>query len=156
MEVYGQPKWDSRFGYKYPLAKDFVMEYRNSKYLDGARIDCEINHPTYGWIPFTCDPTDTGAAFDVVALFDAMAADPATAVYVPPTQAERDAAQAQIVRNDRDTILTNTVDPLVSNPLRWAGLTAEKQTAWAAYRQALLEIPQQSGFPHNVAWPTKP
>ena len=48
------------------------MEYRNAKYLDGARIDCEINHPTYGWIPFTCDPTDTGAAFDVVALYDAM------------------------------------------------------------------------------------
>jgi hypothetical protein len=132
------------------------MEYRNAKYLDGARIDCEINHPTYGWIPFTCDPTDTGAAFDVVALFDAMAADPATTSYVPPTQAELDAAQAEIVRNDRDGILRNVVDPIVSNPLRWAGMSAATQAAWAAYRQALLDISQQSGFPHNVVWPTKP
>jgi hypothetical protein len=138
------------------LAKDFLMEYRNAKHLDGARIDCEINHPTFGWIPFTCDPTDTGAAFDVVALYAAMAADPATASYVPPTQAELDAAQAEIVRNDRDGILRNVVDPLVSNPLRWGGMTAEQQAAWTAYRQALLDVPQQSGFPHNVAWPTKP
>lgn len=132
------------------------MEYRNAKYLDGARIDCEINHPTYGWIPFTCDPTDTGAAFDVVALYDAMAADSATASYVPPTQAELDAKQAQIVRSTRDGILANEVDPIVSNPLRWGGMTAEQQAAWTAYRQALLDVPQQSGFPHNVVWPTKP
>ena len=132
------------------------MEYRNAKYLDGARIDCEINHPTFGWIPFTCDPTDTGAAFDVVALYAAMAADSATASYVPPTQAELDAAQAEIVRNDRDGILRNVVDPLVSNPLRWGGMTAEQQAAWTTYRQALLDVPQQSGFPNSVVWPTKP
>ena len=30
------------------------------------------------------------------------------------------------------------------------------QAAWAAYRQALRDIPDQPGFPHNVAWPTKP
>jgi len=30
------------------------------------------------------------------------------------------------------------------------------QAAWAAYRQALRDIPQQEGFPHNVAWPVKP
>ncbi len=132
------------------------MNYRDAKYLDGTRINCEIDHPTYGWIPFTCDPTDTGAAFDVVALFDAMAADSATASYVPPTQAERDAAQATAVRSTRDNTLADEVDPVVSNPLRWGGMTAEQQAAWAAYRQALLDIPQQSGFPHNVAWPTKP
>jgi hypothetical protein len=30
------------------------------------------------------------------------------------------------------------------------------QAAWASYRQALRDIPDQPGFPHNVAWPTKP
>jgi hypothetical protein len=30
------------------------------------------------------------------------------------------------------------------------------QAAWATYRQALRDIPDQPGFPHNVAWPTKP
>jgi hypothetical protein len=27
------------------------------------------------------------------------------------------------------------------------------QTAWAAYRQALRDIPQQPGFPTDVTWP---
>lgn len=30
------------------------------------------------------------------------------------------------------------------------------QAAWAEYRQALRDIPQQAGFPHDVAWPVKP
>lgn len=27
---------------------------------------------------------------------------------------------------------------------------------WVTYRQALRDIPDQSGFPHSVEWPTKP
>ena len=27
---------------------------------------------------------------------------------------------------------------------------------YAAYRQALRDVPQQAGFPNNVVWPTKP
>lgn len=60
------------------------------------------------------------------------------------------------VRNERDQLLSNVVDKFVSNQLRWASLTAEQQQAWADYRQALLDIPQQAGFPHDVVWPTKP
>lgn len=30
------------------------------------------------------------------------------------------------------------------------------QVAWAVYRQALRDISQQSGFPSNVTWPSKP
>lgn len=30
------------------------------------------------------------------------------------------------------------------------------QAAWATYRQALRDIPQQAGFPTDIAWPTKP
>lgn len=30
------------------------------------------------------------------------------------------------------------------------------KSAWAAYRQALRDIPQQSGFPNSVTWPSKP
>jgi hypothetical protein len=29
-------------------------------------------------------------------------------------------------------------------------------SAWATYRQALRDVPSQSGFPFNVTWPTKP
>jgi hypothetical protein len=30
------------------------------------------------------------------------------------------------------------------------------QPAWATYRQALRDVPQQAGFPHEVDWPAKP
>ena len=71
-------------------------------------------------------------------------------------QSKLDAAPAEMVRATRDSILANGVDPIVSNPLRWGGMTADQQSAWVVYRQALLDVPQQSGFPHNVVWPTKP
>ena len=59
-------------------------------------------------------------------------------------------------RANRDNILTTVVDPLVSNNLRWAELTSDKQAEWATYRTALLDVPQQTGFPQTVTWPTQP
>ncbi len=132
------------------------MNYRNAKRLANGWIDCEIEHETFGWIPFSCDPNDTGARFDVAELYATMDADPATAPYVPPTQAELDAAASADVRARRDSLLATEVDPVVTNPLRWADLSAEQQTAWATYRRALLDITAQSGFPHSVTWPTAP
>ena len=60
------------------------------------------------------------------------------------------------VREQRDFILVSVVDPLVSNPLRWGDLTADQRQSWVDYRRALLDVPQQSGFPTNVIWPTPP
>lgn len=60
------------------------------------------------------------------------------------------------VRADRDSILVTVIDPLVSNPLRWADLTADKQAEWSQYRTDLLDVPQQEGFPSAVTWPTEP
>ena len=132
------------------------MNYRNAQRLSDGRIDCEIEHDVFGWIPFTCDPNDTGAQFDVADLHAQMDADPATEAYVPPTQEELDAAASASVRQQRDNILATEVDPVVSNPLRWADLTTGQQQAWADYRRALLDITAQDGFPYNVVWPEKP
>ena len=60
------------------------------------------------------------------------------------------------VRAERDMKLATEVDPIAGNALRWAALDADTQSAWAAYRQALLDVPSQDTFPYNVAWPTKP
>mgnify|MGYP000417879314 FL=1 len=30
------------------------------------------------------------------------------------------------------------------------------QAAWATYRQALRDVPQQAGFPSDINWPTTP
>lgn len=34
------------------------MDYRNATYNRFGTIDCEINHPKFGWIPFTASPDD--------------------------------------------------------------------------------------------------
>lgn len=133
-----------------------ITEVRNAASLqaDNLRMDVEINHPEFGWIPYTVDPADPDTAInndEVMALIgDNFAA------YVPPTQEELDAEAADSVRADRDYKLVNEVDPIVSNPLRWSELTIEQQQAWVDYRRALLDITEQSGFPHDVVWPQKP
>jgi hypothetical protein len=63
------------------------------------------------------------------------------------------ASDARAVRN---MLLVSEVDPIVTNPLRWAELSSAVQQQWTDYRTALLDVPQQSGFPSDIVWPTKP
>jgi len=132
-----------------------ITEVRNAVSLqsDNLRMDVEINHPQYGWIPYTLDPADTDTTIDNDAVMAMIGTD--FTAYVPPTQAELDAAEAASVRADRDYRLVE-VDAIAGNALRWAALDADKQAEWSTYRQALLDVPQQSGFPHDITWPTKP
>ena len=132
-----------------------ITEARNAAYIDAdGNIDCEINHPVHGWIPYTLRDNDTDTTIDNAAVKTLLGSN--ITAYVAPTQAELDAEAAEGVRNERNFILTTEVDPLVSNPLRWAGMTTAEQNAWSQYRTDLLNISDQSGFPHNVTWPTKP
>ena len=133
-----------------------ITEARNAASLqdDNLRMDVEINHPDYGWIPYTLDPTDTDTTIDNDAVMALIGND--FTAYVPPTQAELDAAAAAQVRAERDNRLVTEVDPIVTNPLRWADLTAAKQAEWTQYRADLLNVPDQAGFPNSITWPTKP
>ena len=130
------------------------MNYRNAKYISATVIDCEIDHPDYGWIPYTLDPSDTDMSVNNDDLLAAMNAAGDVAEYVAPTQAELDVISAVSVRSARDSKLSDA-DVAVSNPLRFAAMSSEKQAEWAAYRQLLLDVPQQSGFPSTVVWPTE-
>ena len=129
-----------------------ITEVRSAQSLqsDNLRMDVEINHPTYGWIPYTVDPSDTDTTVDNAAILALVGNN--FSAYVAPTQAELDAALAAQVRAQRDNLLV-VVDVIVSNPLRWASLSSDKQNEWTVYRQALLDVPQQSGFPSTVVWP---
>jgi len=133
-----------------------ITEVRNAASIktDNTRLDVEINHPEYGWIPYTLDTSDTDMTINNNDLLSLIGTD--FAAYVPPTQAELDAETAVQVRNERDRILVRVVDPLVSNNLRWAEMTADKQTEWSQYRTDLLNVPQQAGFPNSITWPTEP
>lgn len=54
------------------------------------------------------------------------------------------------VRNKRDELLT------ACDWTQSLDIPQAIRESWAAYRQALRDVPQQTGFPLNVVWPTKP
>lgn len=130
-----------------------ITEVRNAQSMnaENTQFDVEINHPDYGWIPYSIHPSDTDMTIDNTALLSLIGSD-----YVPFSQSDHDARVATMVRVQRDSKLTNEVDPTVSNPLRWGDLSEQEQADVSAYRMALLDVPQQSGFPHTISWPTKP
>ena len=130
-----------------------ITEVRNARSMnaENTHFDVEINHPDYGWIPYALTPWDTDNTINNTDLLALIGSD-----YAAFSQADEDARQAEFSRYQRDKRLENEVDPIVTNPLRWADLTAEKQNEWSQYRTDLLNVPQQAGFPNTINWPTKP
>ena len=132
-----------------------ITEARNAVYTDAdGNIDCEINHPEYGWIPYTLRDDDPDTTINNEEIKSILGSN--ISAYVAPTQDELDAEAARNVRGQRDFRLETEVDPIAGNALRWNDLTDAQRAAWTQYRTDLLNVPQQSGFPHNVTWPTKP
>jgi hypothetical protein len=64
----------------------------------------------------------------------------------------RNDTQAAQVRAQRDTKLAET-DWIVIKNLE---LNANIPGAWEVYRQALRDVPTQSGFPWTITWPVQP
>lgn len=62
----------------------------------------------------------------------------------------KDTALAAILRRQRDTQL------LASDWTQAYDAPASISERWAAYRQALRDLPQQPGFPNTVDWPKPP
>ncbi len=130
-----------------------ITEVRNavSTNDDDTEFELEINHPEYGWIPYTLNSTDTDTTITNSELIKLIGSN-----FTKITQSELDTKESSLQRAIRDLRLTEEVDPLVTNPLRWAELTSDQQTAWTTYRTDLLNVPQQSGFPWTHTFPTKP
>lgn len=80
--------------------------------------------------------------------------------FTPEEEAEWDAIEAEYaagandraaaeIRTERDAKLTESDwTQVIDAPV--------DQAAWATYRQALRDIPDQAGFPNEVNWPTAP
>lgn len=133
-----------------------IENYKNAEFNDNTnnRINCEIDHPVYGWIPFTLDLNDTESTIDLNHLYEKIIADNNIAAYIPPTEEELLREATDAAKAERKRLLETFVDPVVSNPLRWADLTEEQQNDLKRYRQELLDITDQEGFPHDIIWPT--
>jgi hypothetical protein len=64
-------------------------------------------------------------------------------------KAMKDAEFATNARSQRDKLLSESDWTQVDD-------APVDKAAWATYRQALRDIPQQDGFPATVVWPTQP
>jgi hypothetical protein len=61
------------------------------------------------------------------------------------------------VREDAGNILVRPKrDKLIAETDWWATSDRTMTAEQAAYRQALRDITDQAGFPHDITWPTKP
>lgn len=81
--------------------------------------------------------TGNGAVFD----------DAASISDWPDFQADPVAATATQVRAQRDALLAAS---------DYMALADRITDEWRTYRQALRDVPAQSGFPTNVTWPVEP
>lgn len=136
--------------------------YRDAIYIDdtGNRIDCWLDLPEHGgWTPYTLDVNDGDMTIDNTVLLKQMQEANDIGAYVPPTpptQEETDAQNALVIRAERNGLLNIFVDPIISNPMRWGGLTEAQQAEVTQYRTDLLNITEQDTFPTSVIWPTRP
>jgi hypothetical protein len=64
-------------------------------------------------------------------------------------EADRLEQEANEARTQRDALLSQSDWTQVPD-------APVDQTAWAEYRQALRDVPQQAGFPTEITWPQIP
>lgn len=122
--------------------------FKNAKWAkSGDKIDCEIDHPQYGWIPFSCVQNDNGAEFDTNVLYRLLLeAGPVAYQGYQFTEQEL----GEIARNQRNNLLA------ASDWTQLPDVPEALKSAWVEYRQALRDITQQSNFPSIIQWPTEP
>lgn len=125
-----------------------TMRTRNPVWAntENTLIDCEIEHPKYGWIPFTASPIDTEQHGREI--FAALAQGAVGEYVAPPAPTNEELAAS--IRAERNELLyatdwTQAVD-----------VPKAIKDLYAPYRQALRDVPQQSGFPVTVNWPIAP
>jgi hypothetical protein len=96
---------------------------RNPAYNADGTIDCEINHPDYGWIPFTASPDDV-AAHGRAIYAEALAAGPAPYVAPPPLDPAIALAQARAAM-----VISPLQGILTLGEVEWGKVLTYRETA---------------------------
>lgn len=60
-----------------------MMNFRKEVLLPNGMIDCEIEHPKLGWVPYTCDKNAKSADMDIADLHARMSVTAKPRVYTP-------------------------------------------------------------------------
>lgn len=118
------------------------MKFRNAIFNQYGSIDCEINDPRFGWIPFTASPDDPCPIGPEIFAAAKSTADP----YIPPpsqplpTSEEILERERVEVRTNRATAFKSEADPLF---FKWQAGESTKEK-WEAKRE---EIRQRFPYP---------
>lgn len=133
-----------------------INEFKDAHYVGENLIDVKINHPVYGWIPYTIDPNDSDMTIDNNQLLSLIGDN--IAAWIPPTAEQIAEKLEKENRAKRNFKLASEVDPIVMNSLRWNDLSQEKKNEWIFYRQALLDITKDKNWPNLTEqdWPVAP
>lgn len=121
--------------------------FRNPKWTTQDTIEVEVEHDEFGWIPFNATPYDEFAHGRE--LFELLSTTYADQVE-PCSQEEYDLEAIYIALSRREAELRDS---------DWTQLPDVPQATkdlWAPYRQALRDITEQAGYPHEVTFPVKP
>jgi len=95
------------------------MEYRNAQYTKDGMIDCEINHPEFGWISTTTSESDP----DTTDLFAQIKATGNVAPYVKPViEVTQDQLRVAVnAERNRRVLKGKSFDVSGYDPVRIAG-----------------------------------
>lgn len=113
-------------------------------------IDCVIEHPKHGWIPFTASVDDTEEHSRII--FEKAIAELLGTIeeYIPPST---DILEDNI-RYHRNQLLASSDWTQLPDAREALGL--QNSTKWDVYRKALRDITLQKNFPLEVVWPEQP
>lgn len=151
--------------------KRTVNSARNPQWANTAQtainIEVDFDELDEQYVPFTATSYDS-MEYGVDIYNRAVAGEfGAIADFVPPANYTGDKALG-VLRAKRNDLLAET--DYIEMPTKWATLTADQQAAWATYRNALRDLPQNSPNAElhwndsytqlttwvNVVWPVKP
>ena len=127
-----------------PLNERTINSARNPQWANYAKtainLEVDFNELDEEYVDFCAHPDDI-VSWGPELYNRAVAGEfgPVAEFEIPADITGEDALN--LIRLDRDKLLKKEVDPIVSNPLRWASMTEAKQQEWADYRQALLDLP---------------
>lgn len=133
-----------------PPVKLVPMDARNCIKQACGSVKMEVFDPTYGWCSYMATPDGQGVNQLMYNL--AHLGEFGDFVEEEPEVFDEETT-AMMVRAERDSKV-NELDRLVSSPLRWAEFSEEQKERLGNYRQLLLDVPQQSGFPFDSEFPS--
>tara|TARA_R110002074_G_scaffold401329_1_gene599168 strand:+ start:923 stop:1327 length:405 start_codon:yes stop_codon:yes gene_type:complete len=127
-----------------------ITEVRNVKSInkENTHLDLEINHPQYGWIPYSLSPLDTDTVIDNINLLKLIGKD--FKKYVAPKKSSLDKNAADSNRMKRDNLLSAT---------DWRFRSDMKPSKeWKDYCVDLRNITAHSNWPNlkKTDWPISP